>query len=235
MTTATTTSDIVLTVERREALGKEGVKKLRREGKIPAIVYGGGKEPVPIVVDAKAVTEILKQETGENTIFLLKLKGTKHERRAMIKEIQLDPVSRRFLHIDFIRIVRGHKITVSVPVELTGDSVGVRHGGLLDFVTREIQIEVLPRELPEKIEVDISDLDLEQHVTVGDLASLLPKSARLLDDPNRVVVTIEAPRGAKVEGEGEEGEEAGPSLVITEQAEPEVIRKGKAEETGESE
>jgi large subunit ribosomal protein L25 len=120
-------------------------------------------------------------------------------------------------------------------VERTGDSVGVRHGGLLDFVTREIQIEVLPRELPEKIEVDISDLDLEQHVTVGDLASLLPKSARLLDDPNRVVVTIEAPRGAKVEGEGEEGEEAGPSLVITEQAEPEVIRKGKAEETGESE
>lgn len=235
MTTATTTSDIVLKVERREALGKEGVKKLRREGKVPAIVYGGGKEPVPIVVDEKAVTEILKQETGENTIFLLKLKGTKHERRAMIKELQVDPISRRFQHIDFIRIVRGHKITVSVPVELTGDSIGVRHGGLVDFVTREIQIEVLPRELPDKIELDISGLDLDQHLTVGDLESLLPKSARLLDDPNRVVVTIEPPRGAKLEGEGEEGEEGGPSLVITEQAEPEVIKKGKAESAEDSE
>lgn len=230
MTTATT--DIVLTVDRRDALGKERVRKLRREGKIPAIVYGGGKEPIPITVDEKSVTEILKQETGENTIFLLKLKGTKQERRAMIREIQIDPVSRRITHVDFIRIVRGHKITVTVPVELTGDSVGVRHGGLLDFVTREIEIEVLPRELPERIELDISDLDVDQHVTVGDLASLLPKSARLLDDPHRVVVTIEAPRGAKGGAAGEEGEEgAEPSLVITEQAEPEVIRKGKAEES----
>ncbi len=226
----TTTSDIVLTVDRREELGKERVKKLRREGRIPAIVYGGGKDPIAITVDEKSVTEILKQETGENTIFLLKLKGTKQERRTMIRDIQIDPVSRRITHVDFLRIVRGHKISLTVPVELTGDSIGVRHGGLLNFVTREIEIEVLPRELPEKIELDISDLDIEQHVTVGDLVGLLPKSARLLDDPSRVVVTIEAPRGSKGDG-GEEGGEAEPSLVITEQAEPEVIKKGKAEES----
>ncbi len=224
------TADIVLTVERREDLGKERVKKLRRQGKIPAIVYGGGKDPVPIVVDEKAIGDILAQETGENTIFLLKLKGTKHERRAMIREIQVDPITRRFLHIDFIRVVRGHKLTVRVPIELVGDSVGVRHGGLLDFQTREVEIEVLPRELPEKIEVDISELDLEDHLTVGDLEPLLPSSARLLDDPHRVVVTIEAPRGAKVV-EGEElGGEAEASTLIVEQEEPELIRKGKAAE-----
>ncbi len=229
MTTAT--SDIVLTVSRREELGKERVKKIRREGKVPAVVYGGGKEPIAITVDEKAVTDILKQETGENTIFLLKLEGTKQERRAMIREIQIDPVSRRITHVDFIRIVRGHKINVTVPVELTGDSVGVRHGGLLDFVSREVEIEVLPRELPDRVVVDISNLDVDQHITVGDLAGLLPKSARLLDDPHRVVVTIEAPRGAKGggAGEGEEGEME-PARVITEQAEPEVIKKGKAEE-----
>ena len=222
------TADIVLTVERREELGKEKVKKLRQQGKIPAIVYGGGKAPVPIVVDEKSIGDILKQETGENTIFLLKLKGTKHERRAMIKEIQVDPITRRFLHIDFIRVVRGHKLTVKVPIELVGDSVGVRHGGLLDFVTREIEIEVLPRDLPEKIQVDISELDLEQHLTAGDLVPLLPKSARLLDDPHRVIVTIEAPRGAKVvEGE-EEAAGVETSAIITEQQEPELIRKGKS-------
>ncbi len=233
MTTATT-SDIKMTVERREVLGKEGVKKLRREGKIPAIVYGGGKEPVPIVVDEKAVTEILKQAAGENTIFLLKLKGTKHERRAMIKDIQVDPLTNRFVHIDFIRIVRGHKVSVSVPIALVGeeDSVGVRHGGLVDFVTREIAIEVLPREMPDRFEVDLSDLDMDEHVTVGELVERLPESARLLDDPSRVVVTISAPRATLLEEEeAEEGEEGEASLVIEEQAEPEVIKKGKDEET----
>ncbi len=233
MTTATT-SDIKMTVERREVLGKEGVKKLRNEGKIPAIVYGGGKDPVPIVVDEKAVTEILKQAAGENTIFLLKLKGTKHERRAMIKDIQIDPITRRFVHIDFIRIVRGHKVSVSVPVVLVGeeDSVGVRHGGLVDFMTREIAIEVLPRELPDKLEVDLSEVDLDQHVTVAELVDRLPESARLLDDPSRVVVTISTPRATLLaEEEAEEGEEGEASLVIEEQAEPEVIKKGKDEET----
>lgn len=233
MTTATT-SDIKMTVEKREVLGKEGVKKLRRDGKIPAIVYGGGKDPVPIVVDEKAVTEILKQAAGENTIFLLKLKGTKHERRAMIKDIQIDPISRRFVHIDFIRIVRGHKVSVSVPIVLVGeeDSVGVRHGGLVDFVTREIAIEVLPREMPDKFEVDLSEVDMDEHVTVGELEPRLPESARLLDDPSRVVVTISAPRATLLEEtEAEEGEEGEASLVIEEQAEPEVIKKGKDEET----
>ncbi len=225
-----TDKDIVITVERREGLGKEAVRKLRQVGKIPGVVYGGGKEPFSIAVDRHAVQELLKQKAGENTIFLLKLKGAKQQRRAMIREIQIDPMTRDFIHIDFIRVTRGQKLTVSVPVELVGDCAGVRHGGVLDFSTREIEMEVLPRELPEKITVDISELDMDQNITVEDLADLMPKSARVLEDPGRVVVTIAAPRAAAVEEEeAAEGGEA-PELVITERAEPEVIGgKGKEE------
>ncbi len=225
-----TDKDIVITVERREGLGKEAVRKLRQVGKIPGVVYGGGKEPFSIAVDRHAVQELLKQKAGENTIFLLKLKGAKQQRRAMIREIQIDPMTRDFIHIDFIRVTRGQKLTVSVPVELVGDCAGVRHGGVLDFSTREIEMEVLPRELPEKITVDISELDMDQNITVEDLADLMPKSARVREDPGRVVVTIAAPRAAAVEEEeAAEGGEA-PELVITERAEPEVIGgKGKEE------
>jgi large subunit ribosomal protein L25 len=227
MMTTSTTEDLVITVERREDIGKGAAHKLRREGKVPGVVYGGGKEPFSISVDRKAVEDLLKHEAGENTIFLLKLKGAKQERRAMIKEIQVDPISRRFIHIDFIRVTRGQKLTVSVPIELSGDCAGVRHGGLLEFVTREIAMEVLPRELPEKIELDVTDLEVDQHVTIGELVDQLPESARLLDDPGRVVVTIGMPRISKV-AEEEEAEEVSPELVITEQAEPEVIHgRGK--------
>ncbi len=225
-----TGKDIVITVERRDGLGKEAVKKLRQVGKIPGVVYGGGKEPFPITVDRHVVQELLKQEAGENTIFLLKLKGAKQQRRAMIREIQIDPMTRDFIHIDFIRVTRGQKLTVSVPVELVGDCAGVRHGGVLDFSTRDIEMEVLPRELPEKITVDISELDIDQNITIEDLGDLMPKSARVLEDPGRVVVTIAPPRAATVEEEAAEAAEAQPELVITERVEPEVIGgKGKEE------
>ncbi len=224
-----TASDIVMSVQRREATGKEAAAKLRQQGKVPAVVYGGGKEPVTIIVDAKAIRDILKRETGENTIFLLKLEGTKHERRAMIKELQVDPLTHEFIHIDFIRVVKGHKLHVTLPVELEGDSVGVRHGGLLDFVSRELAIEVLPREIPEKIVVDISNLEVGDHVTVDDLTSQLPASGRFLDDGHRVVVTVGHMRVFKEEAE----EAAEAELVIGEQAEPEVIGRGQEEETEE--
>ena len=224
-----TDKDIVITVERREGLGKEAVRKLRQVGKIPGVVYGGNKEPFPIAVERHSVQELLKQEAGENTIFLLKLKGAKQQRRAMIREIQIDPLTRDFIHIDFIRVTRGQKLTVSIPVELVGDCAGVRHGGVLDFSTRDIQMEILPRELPEKITVDISELDIDQNITVEDLVDLMPKSARVLEDPSRVVATIAAPRAATAEEE-EEAAEGAPELVITERAEPEVIGgKGKEE------
>ena len=217
----------VLEVERRELQGSGVSRQLRAGGRVPAVVYGGGLDTLNISVDETDFSDLLKQKFGENTIFLLKLKGTKQERMAMIHEMQVDPISRRYLHVDFIRITKGHKVRVSVPVELVGDSVGVRHGGLIDFQTREVEVEVLPREMFEKIVVDISDLDLDQNIVVQDILSQLPESAGLTDEAERVIVSVVAPRAATAEEE--EAEEEG-ELLTDEESEPEVIRKGRGEE-----
>jgi len=222
------TKEILVTVEQRKETGKADVGRLRHQGKIPAVLYGGGKPPVAISVGAEVVKEILKAEAGENTIFLLKLKGTKDERAAMIKEIQRDPMSGRILHMDYIRVTKGHKLNVGIRVELSGDSCGVREGGRIDFITRELQVEVLPKDMFDRIDVDISDLDIGDQVTVGDLVDKLPESAKFLDDDNRVIVHVEAPK-AEVEEEEEEGLISAESLTA-EPAEPELIKKGKGEE-----
>jgi large subunit ribosomal protein L25 len=219
--------EIVITVESREGLGKAESGRLRRSGRVPAVLYGGGMDPVSISVEERSVQEILKQESGENTIFLLKLEGTDQERQAMIKDLQVDPISRHFKHIDFIRVMKGHKLNVTIPVELSGDCVGVRHGGLVEFVTRELDVEVLPREMFDRLEVDISDLDIGEHITVADLKAKLPSTARFLEDAGRVVVLVAAPRTVA----GEEEAAAAVPEVISEPAEPEVIRsRGKDQE-----
>jgi large subunit ribosomal protein L25 len=226
--------EVVITVEKRSEAGKSAVRKLRREGRIPSVLYGGDKAPVAISVDEESVKELLKLESGGNTIFLLKLKGGSEERRAMIREIQADPISGRFIHIDFIRITRGQKVTVSMPVELFGDSVGVRHGGRIDFVSRELAVEVLPREMFDKLTYDITDMEVGDTLRVADLLDQLPPSARFLDDEERVVANMSIPR-AVIEEVEEEEEVEGEELVISETAEPEVIKKGKADEEDESE
>jgi len=222
----TDNGDIVITVERRKESGTSVAKKLRREGLIPAVVYGGSKPAYPISVNEEVVRDLLRKH-GENTLFLLKVKGTKDERRAMIKATQVHPISGSIKHIDFIRVTKGHKLNITVPVELQGDSVGVRLGGRLDFITRELQVEVLPRHLFSRFLVDISELDINDNVTVAELEPQLPESGKFLEDAARVVLQIEAPRLDVEEEEEEEG------LVVAESAEPELIKKGKDEEESE--
>jgi len=229
---ATQTPEITITVEAREGRGTGEAGRMRNQGRVPSVLYGGEMPPVAISVDEHAVQEILKGAAGENTIFLLKLKDTDEERLAMIKELQVDRISGKFIHIDFIRITRGHKLTVKMPVELIGDCVGVRHGGRVDFVSREIEIEILPREMFDKFVLDISDLEVSEHMRVVDLASQLPENAKFLDDENRVVVVIEIPRVVEEEVEEEVLED---EAVISEAAEPEVIGKGKGEDGEEGE
>jgi large subunit ribosomal protein L25 len=226
------TPEITITVEAREGRGSGEAGRMRHQGRVPSVLYGGDKPPVAISVDEHAVKEILKGAAGENTIFLLKLEDTDEERLAMIKELQTDPISGQFVHIDFIRITRGHKLTVKMPVELVGDSVGVRHGGRIDFVTREVELEILPREMFDKLVLDISHLEVGEHMTVADLVSQLPENATLLEDVNRVVVVVHAPRMVEELVEEEEIDE---EMVIEEAAEPEVIGKGKAEDEDEGE
>ena len=229
---ATQTPEITITVEAREGRGTGDAGRMRSQGRVPSVLYGGDKPPIAISVDQHAVGEILKGAAGENTIFLLKLKESDEERLAMIKELQVDRISGKFIHIDFIRITRGHKLTVKMPVELVGDCVGVRNGGRVDFVSREIELEILPREMFDKFVLDIADLEVGEQLRVADLASQLPENAKFLDDENRVVCVVEIPRVIEEEVEEEALEE---EAVISEAAEPEVIGKGKGEDAEEGE
>ncbi len=227
MATTIETSDITLVVDSRDERGSGAAGRLRAAGQVPAVLYGGDKGSVPITVEEKAVRELLKQEAGDNTIFLLKLRGAKDERRAMIKDLQVDPISGHFIHIDFIRVTAGQTLNVTIRIDLTGDCAGVRHGGRLDFASRDLAIEVLPRDMFDHIEIDTTDMEIGDVVTVADLEDRLPESARFLEDPARVVLVVEAPRAEEEEEEeglmAEEG-------IGEESAEPEVIGRGKDEE-----
>src|SRR5215467_13778797 len=143
-------AEVTLEVARREESGKGVAGRLRREGKIPAVVYGGHREAVPIVVDRKAVAELIqKSEHGVRSIFLLKMAGTDQQRHAMIKDIQMDPISRKMTHIDFVRVVMDEKIRTTVPVHIVGTALGVKEGGILDWHIRELHIECLPGQIPD--------------------------------------------------------------------------------------
>lgn len=218
--------ELVIEVERRTAAGKGSSRRLRQQGLIPAVVYGGGKETVPVVIDRHAVTELLRQETGRNTVFLLKMKGTKLERLAMVRDAQVDPRTQQFVHLDFIRVMKGQRVKVEVPVQLAGEAPGVKVGGFLDWQSRSLSLECPADQIPAAISVDLSKLELGEHLAAGDVA--LPPDAKLLDDPHTVVVAVEA-HGVKVA----ELEETGAEEVVAaseEPAEPEVIRRGKGME-----
>jgi large subunit ribosomal protein L25 len=212
-------AEVTLEVSRRETTGKEVAKKLRQEGKIPAVVYGGHKEPVAITVDRKAVSELVhKSEHGVRSIFLLKMAGTDQQRHAMIKEIQIDPLTRRMKHIDFVRVVMDEKVRVTVPVHVVGTARGVKEGGgLLDFQVRELHIECLPDAIPDQINVDVTELSGHDYYRIKDLK--LPEGVKVLDDQERVVVGV-----THAKAEAEPTAEAGV-------AEPELsVKKGKTEE-----
>ena len=206
---------MTLEVNPREQTGKNANRRSRMAGKIPAVVYGGGKESVAIEVDRKTLIDTLKGHAGENPIFLLKL-GDK-ERHAMIRNMQTDPVSRQVIHIDFQRVLMDQKVRVAVPVELQGVPYGVKtEGGMIDFVTREIHVECLPGQIPKHVDIDVTELHLGQHVEARDLK--LPEGVVLLDELDRVIASV-GHHGKQEEIEGEGGD----------RAEPEVIKKAKGE------
>ncbi len=214
-------AEVTLEVENRDEAGKGVARKLRAQGKIPAVVYGGHRDPAKIVVDRKAVSELIqKSEHGVRSIFLLKMSGSDQQRHAMIKDIQIDPISRRMTHIDFVRIVMDEVVRVTVPVHLNGTAIGVKTGGLLDFQVRELHVECLPNAIPDSIEVDISPLDLHKYYRISDLT--LPAGVKVLDDPDRVVVGVTHAKAEPVAAEVA-------AEVAATPAEPEVIKKGKVE------
>src|SRR3954466_5867632 len=134
-------AEVTLEVTRRERSGKEYAKKLRQENKIPAVVYGGHKEPVAITVDRKAVVDLIqKSEHGIRSVFLLKMADSDQQRHAMIKALTINPISRKMTHIDFVRVVMDEMVKVTIPVHITGTAIGVKEGGLLDFQVRDLHV-----------------------------------------------------------------------------------------------
>ena len=215
-------AELTLEVVRREKTGKEIAGKLRQEGKIPAVVYGGHRDPVAITVDRKTVSEMIqKSEHGVRSIFLLKMTGSDQQRHAMIKDVQIDPISRRMTHIDFVRVAMDEKVRVTIPVHISGTAIGVKEGGILDWQVRELHVECLPNEIPDTIDVDVSPLGNHQYFRISDIK--LPESVKVLDDPERVVVGVTQARAEVVEPTA--AVEAGATA-----AEPEVIKKGKPED-----
>jgi large subunit ribosomal protein L25 len=213
-------AEVTLEVSRRERSGKEYAKKLRQDGKIPAVVYGGHKEPVAITVERKSVSDLIqKSDHGIRSIFLLKMAGTDQQRHAMIKDMQMDPISRRMTHIDFVRVVMDEVVRVTVPVNIIGNSIGVKEGGILDWQIRELHVECLPNAIPDKIDVDITNLGGHEQVRVSDLQ--LPEGVKVAEDLHRVIVGVTSPR-AEVVAEVAAVAEPGAG-------EPEVIKKGKTE------
>lgn len=202
-------------VNPREQTGKNANRRSRAAGKIPAVVYGGGKESVAIEVDRKTLLDTLKGHSGENPIFLLKL-GDK-ERHAMIRNMDVHPITRQVIHIDFQRVLMDQKVRVAVPVEIVGTAYGVKtEGGMIDFITREVNVECLPGEIPKHFELDVTDVHVGQHVEAKDLE--LPEGVTLLEDPEKVIISLSHARI-------DTAEEA-----AADRAEPEVIKRTKAEE-----
>ncbi len=220
---------IEIEVELRATTGKKSRREAAEKGLIPGIVYGGGKDPVPIAVDPKKIILILRSEKGRNSILLFSLKGTKAQRHVMVKDIQVNPVSNELIHADFTRIMMDQKVRVDVPLVFEGIAWGVKNqGGLMDVIMREIEIESLPADIPDKIHVDLTPLKVGDSVKISDLH--VGDEVRITEeDENQPVVIIAAPRIEAAEAEEEEEEAA------EEGQEPEVIAKGKKpEEEGET-
>lgn len=207
--------------EKREVFGKNASRRIRIEGRVPAILYGADTPSIPLIVAKNEIIKILKSESGENTIF--KISFNSESRDAMIKELQTDPSTDEILHVDLIQIAMDKAIEVSVPVVPVGEAVGVKsEGGFIDFITREVEIECLPKDIPEHIEIDISDLHVHQSLKVEDIRP--PEGVEILSDMDAVLILIDVPHKEEEIVEEEEEEE-----VMAEEEEPEVIKKEKEE------
>jgi large subunit ribosomal protein L25 len=219
--------DFVVAAESRTETGKSSNRRLRGRGLIPGVVYGAGKEAVPVAVSPTEITEILQSASGENTLFDLEVGGER--RKVILKEFQREPLRGQLLHADFFEVALDKPIQVEVQVELLGTPTGVKNqGGILDFITRELEVECLPVDIPDKIPLDVSGLELGRHLRVSDIQAPSDRVA-ILTDPDVVIVHVVTPRAEVAAAEEAAEEEAAAEAG----AEPEVAAKGKAEE-GES-
>ena len=206
----------------REGRGKNDARRARREGLVPITVYGGGAETVAAVAPLSDLAAILRSEAGRNTIFTIDVEGVGAS-EVMFHDRQIDPVKGRLIHADLTRLVKGQKIEVTVPLHLVGEPFGVREKqGVLEQIVREIEIRCEPREIPDSLDVDVTNLDVHDVLHVSDIP--VSEAVEILTDAELVIATIGIVKEEVVPVVAVEGEEP---------AEPEVIGKGKKEEEGE--
>lgn len=225
---ATTIDQSTLEAQPREAGTKNHARRVRQEGKIPAVVYGAGKDSLPVTVDPRHVLRILRSDSGHNTIFDLALHGAE-KTKAMIVDWQYEPIKGHLLHIDLKRIAMDKALRVNVPIELQGVPVGVKtEGGILEQMLREVEVECLPGDIPSHIDVDVSELTFGKVLRVSDL----PHNPKLkfLTEANQPVAHVTSVKEEVVATPEAVAAEAGATP-----AEPEVIKKGKTEVEGEGE
>lgn len=211
-------SDITIDAEVRARLGKGNARQLRQQGKIPVTLYGGDtQQPLSLAVSQRALRSIFRSASGRNTIF--NLKTNDHLTPVIIKDWQVDPLKGSLLHVDLLRIDMSKPTRVRVPIVLEGEAIGVKvHGGLLDFMTHEVEVECLPGDIPDRIHVNVSHLDVGDHIFVKDLQ--VGDKVRIIEEMDRMIVGILASRR----------EEVATVAMQAEPAEPEVIKKGKTAE-----
>jgi large subunit ribosomal protein L25 len=216
-------AEILVNAQGRSERGKNAARRLRRKGLVPGIVYGGKGDAVAVSVDPKALQKVLRSESGRNTILKLELDGGSTS--AILKSWQVDPIKENFLHADFFRIAMDVAIRVSVPVAIKGEAVGVKvEGGVLEVIMRQIPVECLPGDIPERIEVDVSGLHLNNAIRISEVP--VTAKVKILEDADHVVVHVISVKEEAAPTAGAapaEGEAAAP-------AEPEVMKKGKKEE-----
>jgi large subunit ribosomal protein L25 len=205
-------------VAKRDATGKSASRAMRKQGLIPAVVYGLNEPPVAIAISPKIVARIIASDTGTNTMIHLQREGTEIKRHAIIKDVQRDPVTGRLSHVDFMRVDPTHKVRVHVPIRLQGTPIGLKEGGLLDFTHREIEVECLPTFIPAHVDVNV------EHLKVGDSLRLdqitLDSHLAILGDPHNVICSV---KGKQAEELTEGAEGAAPAA----EAAPAPEAKGK--------
>ncbi len=222
---------VTLEATRRDTLGTNEARRTRRAGLVPAVLYGpisdsSGKEATPISVNPKTLVRILHSESGANTLISLKLGGG-GEARVLVKEYQLDPITHQLLHADFYRVAMDRAILITIPVVVRGEPRGVKQqGGALEFIRREIAIECLPGDIPEHVEIDVSELVLYQGVRVRDIAT--SPRWKAVSEADMMLVHVIMPKAEEVPAPAE-----AVAVASAAPAEPEVIKKGKKEEVEE--
>ena len=212
---------IIVEAAPRSDRGKNAARRLRQTGQIPAVLYGSKGDAVAVTLNTKQVSGILRSESGHNTIFKVKLGS--QQQPAIVKDWQVDPVTGNLLHVDLLRIAMDVRMRVMVPVHTFGEPAGVKQqGGIFEMVTREVEVECLPTEIPTEFRVDVSELLIGKQLRVGDLPIDAAKM-KLLTEPQRVIAHVVALR------EEEEKPAEAVAAEVAAPAEPEVIKKGKKE------